>query len=105
MVVDTPQERAIANKKKVCLMSPGRASCKDLLEVIMDISQEPLCEHTGEQIDNGLVPRDTKEILEAIKDIRQERMCCLQYSSGKLNRDRVVCQPGAMPICAVAPCF
>ena len=74
MVVDTPQERAIANKKKVCLMSPGRASCKDLLEVITDISQEPLCEHTGEQIDDGLAPRVTKEILEAIKDIRQERI-------------------------------
>ena len=49
-------------------------------------------DRVGEQI--VLVPRVTKEILEAIQDILQERISevrnvFFQYSSGKLNSDKV----------------
>ena len=69
---------------------------KDINEVIMDHYQEPICERTGRQIDDGLVPRVEKEIIEEIKPIMEERVevarlitCCLLLYINELTRSSV----------------
>ena len=76
------------NRINDVLVPSVACSMKDLNEVDMYFAQELVCERTGEQIDDGLVPRVTKEILEAIKRLIHQEF--ISERTGEQMEDGVV---------------
>ena len=74
VILNFPRHRICERKREKIVGVPVVCITKrDNHEEIKDLLGERISEHTGEQIDGGLVPRVTKEILEDIKVIPQER--------------------------------